>query len=502
MRVARNSRSIGARRRARFTRVASAVAGTALAATGIAAHVSSAAQPHGAAPQAAAGHQALAIRNTSFPIPSGARFVAPGGRDSNPGSVSAPFATIHKALSVVPSGGTVVLRGGTYNQSLGSLRRRVIIQAYPHEAPWIKGARRGTALTIGSGGAGSYIRGIGFEYWGTAKNDAITVSGKSVTLDSDTIAYSAGRGIGIYGTNVVVINSMIINSGGSGMNAHRANGLDFEHNVVSFSNNLHRSIAPSPTAQLSGVKVTKTVNTVFRGNDFHDNDSNALWFDQQSANQFVISNRILLNKGHGLAIEVSGHSVVAENVIVNNGRDGLKLSGANDAAVYNNTIAGNGWAQIGVYEDPRHTSGLATSDSTNISLGNNVFMAGTNAQKYVLYSFDLHHPAHLTTTRMLSYDDHNVYGRANVGRPKYLAYTQASATTRGGYTSLAAFQKATHREGSSRSADAWSFAKLFVAPSSYNFTLAKGAPVARPGPLPRAVAAALGTGTQVSHVGA
>ena len=278
----------------------------------------------------------------------------------------------------------MVLRGGTYRQSLGSLRRRVILQAYPHEQPWIHGGGKGSGatLTIGSGGAGSYIRGIGFEYWGSnaANSEAVTVSGSNVTFDSDTFAFSTQRALGVYGTNAVVINSMIIDSGASNVNAHNANGFDFEHNEVAYSNMKHTSIAPTKSAQIGGVKVTNTDNTVIRGNDFHDNDSNGLWFDQQSAEQVIISNRIIRNAGHGLAIEVSGHSIVAENVIVDNGRDGLKLSGANDAAVYNNTLAGNGWAQIGVYEDPRHTSGLATSDSTDISLGNNVFMAGTNAR--------------------------------------------------------------------------------------------------------------------------
>ncbi len=507
-RTSQKGRSAATWQRKRLTRTASALVGTAVLATGIAAHVSNATQPNASAASVAAsargGSQNPTIRNTNYPIPPGALFVSPKGSDHNPGSAGAPFATIRKALGVAPSGGTVVLRGGTYRQALGSLRRRVIIQAFPHEAAWVRGSNSGAALTIGSGGAGSLIRGIGFSYWGAKSltGDAVTISGNNVTLDSDTFAWSGGRALGIYGQNVAVINSMIVNSGGSGANAHRANGLDFEHNEVSYSNMQHRSIKPSPTAQISGVKITRTVNTVFRGNDFHNNDSNGLWFDQESAEQVIVSNRILLNSGHGLAIEVSGHSIVAENVIANNGRDGLKLSGANDAAVYNNTIAGNGWAQIGVYEDPRHTSGLATSDSTHISIANNVFMAGSNAQKYVLYSFDLSRPAKLTTLQMLSYNDHNVYGRSNVGKPKTAIYTQATRTARAGYASLSNFQKATHRELSSKAADSWSFTRMFVAPGSYNFKLAPGAPAAHPTTLPKAVAAALNTSPNVGHVGA
>ncbi|GGN13923.1 hypothetical protein FHR83_003797 [Actinoplanes campanulatus] len=41
-------------------------------------------------------------------------YVATNGSDSNAGTLSAPLATIQKAISLVPAGGTVSVRGGTY----------------------------------------------------------------------------------------------------------------------------------------------------------------------------------------------------------------------------------------------------------------------------------------------------------------------------------------------------------------------------------------------------
>ncbi|MEU4423436.1 right-handed parallel beta-helix repeat-containing protein [Actinoplanes sp. NPDC024001] len=41
-------------------------------------------------------------------------YVATNGNDANSGTLSAPLATIQKAISVVPAGGTVAVRGGTY----------------------------------------------------------------------------------------------------------------------------------------------------------------------------------------------------------------------------------------------------------------------------------------------------------------------------------------------------------------------------------------------------
>ena len=46
--------------------------------------------------------------------PSGTLYVATGGSDSNPGTLTAPLATIQKAVSLVSAGGTIAVRGGTY----------------------------------------------------------------------------------------------------------------------------------------------------------------------------------------------------------------------------------------------------------------------------------------------------------------------------------------------------------------------------------------------------
>ncbi len=85
------------------------------------------------------GYEQATIADTSYPIPANALFVSPSGSDANPGSQSAPFATIAKALSVARSGGTIVLRSGTYRESL-QMKRAATLQAYPHEQPWIVGS--------------------------------------------------------------------------------------------------------------------------------------------------------------------------------------------------------------------------------------------------------------------------------------------------------------------------------------------------------------------------
>jgi hypothetical protein len=531
------------------------------------------------------GYEPATIHDTNYAIPAGARFVANGGSDHNPGTIGAPFASIRKALAVVPTGGTIVVRGGTYRESLGTLPRRVTIQAYPHEAPWVTGSvpisgfanafglwvvpwtspfcdscypspaldpkhpaaglpeqvfvdggpldqvttasalkphtfyvdhqsrvlaladnptghavdvtQLGSALSISHSAAGSVIRGIGFEHWGTTFDGdaAVNVTSDHVTFDNDTFAWSSGRAIGMSGAHNTVTRSEIVDNGTSGINAYLTNGLDIEQNEVAFSNYEHWIITPSPYAVLAGIKSTNSTGTIARANVFHDNDSNALWFDQQSANQTVVTNTFVHNSGHGLAIEISGNSIVAGNVSAENGRDGLKLAGASNVDAYNNTIVDNGWAQIGVYQDPRHAS-------SPIVLENNIFLAGSRTIKAVLNSYDITQPGPAPTFQMVTADDHNVYGRTHTKQPAPLAFAQTSAKVCNTYSDLTALRATTHRESVSLSADGWAATKILVDPAHGDYRVLPGAPLPAPTTLPPAVAAALGTSVHPPHVGA
>jgi parallel beta-helix repeat protein len=76
----------------------------------------------------------------SFPAPAGnARYVSPTGSDSAAGTLAAPFRTITKAISVAAAGDTVVLRAGTYHESL-TVGKRLTIQPYNNEIVWLDGS--------------------------------------------------------------------------------------------------------------------------------------------------------------------------------------------------------------------------------------------------------------------------------------------------------------------------------------------------------------------------
>lgn len=57
-------------------------------------------------------------------------FVAPGGHDTNPGTLEQPFATIQRAQEAVVPGDTVQVRGGTYQMQEAQIAKRKGIFAY------------------------------------------------------------------------------------------------------------------------------------------------------------------------------------------------------------------------------------------------------------------------------------------------------------------------------------------------------------------------------------
>lgn len=56
-------------------------------------------------------------------------YVAPTGSDSNPGTTTQPFKTIQKAASVAPANGTVIIRAGTYRETIIPVNNQVTFQA-------------------------------------------------------------------------------------------------------------------------------------------------------------------------------------------------------------------------------------------------------------------------------------------------------------------------------------------------------------------------------------
>ncbi len=104
----------------------------------------------------------LALGATSYSIPgSNVIYLSTTGNDSNAGTLAAPKRTLASAVSAVPTGGTIVVRAGSYNDGedtqdqaypLGvTITKNVTIQNYPGEVVWFDGSTPVTGSWTQSG---------------------------------------------------------------------------------------------------------------------------------------------------------------------------------------------------------------------------------------------------------------------------------------------------------------------------------------------------------------
>ena len=101
-------------------------------------------------PTAAAG--SAPVGSTGYAVPSGAKFVSPSGNNAASGSSGSPWRTLAHAIAKAPSGATVVLRRGTYHESVTvPAGKRLTIQAAAGEAVWLDGSKRMSSWTSDGG---------------------------------------------------------------------------------------------------------------------------------------------------------------------------------------------------------------------------------------------------------------------------------------------------------------------------------------------------------------
>lgn len=79
------------------------------------------------------------IPDTNYAIPAGSIFMSTSGSNSNSGTKASPVETLKKAIHLVPSDGTIVVRGGTYREGQVGTTKSFTLQAYPYEKAWFDG---------------------------------------------------------------------------------------------------------------------------------------------------------------------------------------------------------------------------------------------------------------------------------------------------------------------------------------------------------------------------
>ncbi|PPF66129.1 hypothetical protein C5E16_12370 [Clavibacter michiganensis] len=97
-----------------------------------------------ALPRTGTARGSVSVGSAAYAVPSGALFVSSSsGDDGAAGTQNAPLRSLTRAVARASAGQTIVLRGGTYHESVVvPYQKPVTIQAYPREAVWLDGSSR------------------------------------------------------------------------------------------------------------------------------------------------------------------------------------------------------------------------------------------------------------------------------------------------------------------------------------------------------------------------
>jgi hypothetical protein len=147
---------------------------------------------------------------TTAPLPLSGYFVAPQGDDANPGSLSAPWRTIQKAVDSVSAGATIYIRDGTYSpftmRRSGTASAPITLAAYPGEKPIVDGRDAATYTARLSGVSNVRVIGLTVQggYAERQNGGGLIVENSSrVEIRDSTFRHNSAFGLRIYNSRDV-----------------------------------------------------------------------------------------------------------------------------------------------------------------------------------------------------------------------------------------------------------------------------------------------------------
>jgi len=288
-------------------------------------------------------------------------YVATDGSDTNPGTITQPFRTIAKGLSVLQASDKLYIRSGNYAETINSNNQTIptgtswgdapLISAYPGETVVLRPNSAGEVINL----AHSYIQYVVFS---------------GLTLE----ATNAGFGVSGWGGahHVRFQNGEIKNASKSGVLLNHGNGLSsdyfefinmkvhdnglslYDHGIyIATSHNLvdrceiYNNVGYGIHVY-NGASGEQASNNILRGNTIHNNalvDVSSAGIILSSGDGNLAINNIIQKNSYGIAVSYRAtNSKVYNNVLYANTYYGIDVGGGStDAAVKNNIVYQNGY---------------------------------------------------------------------------------------------------------------------------------------------------------------
>jgi parallel beta-helix repeat protein len=285
-------------------------------------------------------------------------YVAVTGSDSNPGTITQPFGSIPKGLSVLSPGDTLLVRAGTYTQELFYYNFRsgtswsapVTLRAYPGETVILKpGAGADRIITFRN--ESQYIIVDGFIM------DAVNITGDAVKMQYEPTLPGGPN-------HIRLINCEIKNSDQQGiLTGTNADYLEF------INLNVHDN---GTTRFHHGIYILGHFNLIEGGRYYH-NASHGVQCDSGPCGNNTVRDILAYNNGthdpdgRGIGFYNGSNNLFYNNITWDNTDSGIKVWGGANNKIYNNTIYHN--ADRGIWIE---------GGATNTIIRNNIIYLNGN----------------------------------------------------------------------------------------------------------------------------
>ena len=276
------------------------------------------------------------------PAPTPIRYVATDGDNTNDGSESAPWKTIQYALTTIPASGTIMVKDGTYNESIAFPSDKVIT---------LKSTNSDSSITIIVGDgiyatvycnnspAGTTLEGFTISHESGNSGRGITTTGY-LTINNCTISHNSadiGGGIINYGTLTITSSAICDNFAGYGSGICNSGTLtltdsDIFHNSANDGGGIYNNIDGTLTISGSTISDNSATND---GGGISNYDGTLT-----ISNNSVISNNSAYNSG-GIANKFGTATITGSTVSYNSANVGGGIGNSDTLTITGSTISNN-----------------------------------------------------------------------------------------------------------------------------------------------------------------
>ena len=307
-------------------------------------------------------------------------YVSPTGRDSNPGTLAAPFATINRTDQVIRPGDTVYVRGGLYRQRVsvwasGTAKARITYRPHGTERVILDaGGEPGNGVTLG----GSYVDWIGFEIRNARDIGLVGWGAHHQRLLNNVIHGCTGGAIWIGHDRFGAVHDVLV-SGNEIYNNVLENtarrwtsgwaqtvGVGRGNRITITNNRIYRNFG-------EGIVLSRTDNSLVAQNEVFDNYSVQIYLSH-AQNCVVDGNRVYSTMNRTF-FRTPASTVPPHGIVLANEYNGISTNPTRGNQVVNNVITRTEWG-LGFWRDPAETGAHSMTDCR---FANNTIVAAREA---------------------------------------------------------------------------------------------------------------------------